>query len=269
MLFTGPSGLGKTQMMLKFAESIALGKDFLGYDIAEPRKIVVLSLEMGHPDLKFFVQQQAEALSPSDLNILRENYIVIPHGEPWAFDKPLGQDRIRKVLEHYEPQGLFIDSVGSALSGSISQEEPVKAAMGFNDHLMRKYNIFTWWIHHMRKAQGDNKRPEQQDDVYGNQYLFNRASSVYGLFGKKHEDGTVTDLRVKNLKKRLAPIEKAFGVERTTNLGFQRTGTQPASDHIIKALQYSQPEYLKGPTTNSGESSDGNAGPLGPNKQSL
>jgi hypothetical protein len=245
MLFTGPSGLGKTQMMLKFAEAIALGKNFLGYEIERPRKIVVLSLEMGHPDLKHFVSQQAAALQPGDLEVLRENYIVIPYGEPWPLDTPLGQQRLKQVLEELQPEGLFIDSVGSALSGSISQEEPVKKAMGFNDHLLRKYNIFTWWIHHMRKAQGDNKRPETQDDVYGNQYLFNRASSVYGLFGKP--DGS--DLRIKNLKKRLAPVEETYGIERLPNLSFQRTGTKVASEHIVKALTYVKPEHEKGPTS--------------------
>lgn len=249
MLLTGPSGLGKTQLSMQFAHHLALGKDFLGYNIEKPRKILFLSLEMGHKGFKHFLQQMAGHYTKDELEQLEENFIIIPHGEAWYMDQPVGQDRLRKVLDEIEPDGLFIDSIGSSISGSISQEEPVKKLVDFNDKIVKHHDLFTWWIHHMRKSQGDNKRPETMDDVYGNQYLVNRSSSTYGLF----KGAGPQDLRLKCLKMRLAEVEEPFVLERIMGLNFKRKNAvsidMPSAQAALE-LAYKKPEEEKGPSTN-------------------
>jgi hypothetical protein len=114
---------------------------------------------------------------------------------------------------------MVFDSVGSATSGDISQEGPVKALMGFNDHLRVTYDIWTWYIHHQRKAQGDNKKPNKLSDVYGNQYLVNRATSVVLLWPNKDR------IEITDLKIRLSAQTEPWEIQRLNNLEFVKLET--------------------------------------------
>lgn len=236
-LLTGPSGVGKTQLTMRWAIALALGKPFLGFDVPNPMKVMVLSLEMGHASLKVFAEHMDKSLTEEEKDLLEKNLIILPYGEPWFLDKEEGQRALNQMIEVFQPEGLFVDSIGSATSGSISQEEPVKALMAYNDHIRKKYGMFTWFIHHMRKASGENKNPNAQDDVYGNQYLVNRADAVQSVF--KSNDGKNV-LTIKQQKMRLSELPPPFKIMRTEHLDFERV-----KEVVIEpvALVYKQDSY--------------------------
>jgi hypothetical protein len=218
MLLTGPSGVGKTQFSLRVAINLALGRDWLGFQIAEPVRVGFLSLEMGHMDLKFFVNTMLQEYNDEDRALLEQNLILIPVGEAFYLDNSKKQEELRNFIKITGVQGLMVDSIGSCTSGSISDESTVKTLMDFNDNLRQSMGIFTWYIHHNRKAQGDNKKPNKLADVYGNQYLVNRATSVYCLWPVGNS------IEVIPLKKRLAPTEPSWMVTRTSTLDFKKGG---------------------------------------------
>jgi hypothetical protein len=234
MLFTGPSGVGKTQVSIRLAMHMALGKNYLEYVIDRPRKVLFFSLEMGHPDFKFFLQMMQEGLTDDERNLLERNFIVVPYGEPLYLDSERGKAQFEAIIKDVEPEGVFIDSVGSTTTGSISDEGTVKKIVDYNDHLRKKYSVFTWWIHHMRKAQADNKKPNKLSDVYGNQYLVNRATSVYCLWPKG------TKIEVIPLKKRLAKLEDPWDIQRLVNLDFMKVSD--ISFNETPKLEYKAPE---------------------------
>jgi hypothetical protein len=215
MLLTGPSGVGKTQFSLQCAIHLALGKKFLDLNIDKPHKIVMFSLEMGHAPLKVFLSKMSESLTSDELDMLENNLLVVPLGEPWYLDAHDGQQRMVSMLEDLKPDGIIIDSVGSTSTGQVSDESTVKKLMDFNDRLRNRFKVFTWWIHHNRKSQADNKKPNKMADVYGNQYLVNRATSVYCLW-----PSTRGVIEIIPLKKRLAEIESPWKVQRLSDLSF-------------------------------------------------
>lgn len=218
MLLTGPAGVGKTQFSLRAAICLALGQDFLGHSIAEPRRILFFSLEMGHADLKFFLSTMCQGMSTDDLLMLEQNLLIAPLGEAFYLDQTKEQERFEGILRDFAPSGVFIDSVGSSSSGQVTDESTVKSLMDFNDKIRQRFGVFTWFIHHNRKAQGDNKKPNKMADVYGNQYLVNRATSVYCLW----PHGNSGAIEVLPLKKRLAPMEDPWVITRLSNLDFRK-----------------------------------------------
>lgn len=220
MLLTGPAGVGKTQFSLRWAINLALGQDFLGQEIAEPRRILFFSLEMGHADLKFFLSTMCQGMSTEDLLTLEQNLLIAPLGEAFYLDQSKEQAKFEAILNQFEPNGVFIDSVGSSSSGQVTDESTVKALMDFNDKIRQRHGVFTWFIHHNRKAQGDNKKPNKMADVYGNQYLVNRATSVYCLW-----PGGGNNIEVIPLKKRLAAMEDPWAISRQGNLDFKKGGS--------------------------------------------
>lgn len=229
MLLTGPSGVGKTQFSLRVAIAMALGRDFIGFKIERQYKLLFWSLEMGHAEIKFFLSQMTEGMSQEDLLTLEQNLIVAPLGEAFFLDDKPSQDKLMGLISDLGIDGIFIDSIGSSSSGDISSEAPVKAIMNYNDAILRnKLGLFTWYIHHQRKAQGDNKKPNKQADVYGNQYLVNRATAVYCLWPHPKT------IEVIPLKKRLSALEDAWHIKRTNNLDFVKT-SQTVSLKVVGA----------------------------------
>jgi RecA-family ATPase len=216
MLLTGPAGVGKTQFSLRVAINLALGRDFIDMKVERPCRILFWSLEMGHMDLKYFISTMAEDFNDEELMLLEQNLIIAPVGEAFYLDNAKGQQQFREIVDSLNVDGVFIDSVGSTTSGSISDEGTVKTLMDFNDSLRQSLGIFTWYIHHNRKAQGDNKKPNKLADVYGNQYLVNRATSVYCLWPNNKS------IEVIPLKKRLAAVEDSWTISRVGNLDFKK-----------------------------------------------
>jgi hypothetical protein len=216
MLLTGPAGVGKTQFSLRWAINLALGRGFLGLEVTEPTRILFWSLEMGHADLKFFLSTMCSDMSEEELLQLEQNLLIAPLGEAFYLDMKDTQKQFETILEEFKPEGVFIDSIGSSSSGAVSDENTVKSLMDFNDFIRNKYGIFTWFIHHNRKAQGDNKKPNKLADVYGNQYLVNRATSVYCLWPAANA------IEVIPLKKRLSAMEEPWLITRFNNLDFAK-----------------------------------------------
>lgn len=217
MMFVGPSGVGKTQFILEAMKSIAIGKPFLGHEVRIPKKVGFLSLEMGHPDLKIFMEAQDALLSPPERDLLDENLTIIPYGEAWPLNMPVGQERLTMLIEQFGWEGLFIDSIGSSVLGDISSHQVVQPLLNYADSLRNQHGLFLWWIHHTRKSAAGATNQFNIDDVYGDQYLVNRASSAYMLL-----HGRQGLLKVRNIKNRLAAKESDYYIERTPELSFKK-----------------------------------------------
>ena len=132
MLMAGPSGVGKTQLTLKFMQHVALGKDFLHYKIAKPMKVLFLSLEMGHAELQIFMRSQDKDFTESERALLAENLNIIALGESWPLNQREGQERLVQVMDSVRPSGLFVDSIGSAIIGNINSSDVVQPFTNFN-----------------------------------------------------------------------------------------------------------------------------------------
>lgn len=236
MLLTGPSGVGKTQFSMQVAKHLALGVDFLNLGITEPRRILFISCEMGLVELKIFMKNMSEGLPSEDKLTLEQNFKIEPRGEPFYVDNAAGQLELSSMIEYIDPDLLVFDSLGSATGGELSSEQVTKKIMDFNDHIRQQYNLATWYIHHHRKASENNKKPKSQDDVYGSNVLFNRATSVFALW----PGTTSNEIEVIELKRRLSERSDPWMVARTGGLNFMRT--LPKSFTDATHLVYKQPD---------------------------
>lgn len=226
LLLTGAPKVGKTQFSLDFGARAVLGENFLDRPCRKDLKIGFLSLEMGAEEVKLFLQNQASGLTEEQLQELEERFLMIPVGEPLYLSREREQDELEEMVHEYQLDGLIIDSLGSTVEGELTSEKDAKAVMDWNDRVRRRHSCFTWYIHHHRKATGDNKKPSKLADIYGS-YLFTaRVTTALTLWNSNSNSITLIPNAV-----RLAETPEPFQVYRDNNLRFT---TKKSGITIIK-----------------------------------
>ena len=208
-------GVGKTQWSLGMAMSCALGENFLIWPVHKKMKILWFSLEMNGPALQYFTKIMATHYSPAEMETLDRNLKIVPMGETLPLDRPEGRQFLETLIEEYQPDGIIIDSMGKVTNKSLNDEEMAKKLANYYAMIRNKYDMFVYFVHHNRKANGDNKKPKDLADVYGNQYITADVSSAISLW--KEDAGEV---EVNVIKSRLAREVEPFNVLRTDALRF-------------------------------------------------
>lgn len=220
MIVTGKPGVGKTQMTLQVMIHIALGKPFLGWQIAEPRKVAFLSMEMGQAEIKIFMEEMDSILTDEERGLMHDNFLIIPIGQTVMFDTPSDQKKIQQFLETHKPEVMAVDSLSQSTLASL-EEAAVKKVMDFADRIRMNYDCSVIFIHHDRKAQIGNRRPKNLEDVYGSFYITAKATTVIGLWQNEKSYG----IELNYLKVRLAKAPDTQHITRTERgLSFEIVG---------------------------------------------
>lgn len=236
MVFSGVSGIGKTQLSMQFMFHLAMGKPFLGYEIDKPQRLGFLSLEMPDVEVKSFLQSMYPELiqtcTTDELNLLNENLKIIPFGENLPLNTPHGQDILQGYLENNEWDGVFIDSVGSSVMGNLNSAEAMQPWINNNDKMRKRYGCFFWYIHHFRKPPPGQKASGNLEDNYGDMYITARATSVYSMVESKN--GL---LKIKNSKNRHSKKEEDFLIKRESGLTFSYQGAAHEDAPVLTKLE--------------------------------
>lgn len=229
VLLSGPAGTGKSQLTLQFAIHMALGKDFLGWKIEKSYKMAFASLEMGHAELKYFLELMDEVLTPEERIKLNENFILLPIGQALLLASPGEQTKIQRFVEEHKIDGIIFDSLSVTTEDELASEVATKAIFMFINKLRNQYDMFVWFIHHNRKAQTNNKKPNKLSDVFGSYIITSQPTAIVNLWP------TAKGIEVTGLKIRLAP-PFAFKITRSEHLTFEKVEQSDVSHEDLKAL---------------------------------
>lgn len=214
MLVTGPSAIGKTQLTLDFAAHLTNGLPFLEQNV-KPSKVGLLSLEMGLTDVKHFLLTLQAAYSQEQQQVMEEMLQIFPLGEPLYMANDLVLKEVDQLIGDLKLNGLMIDSLGQATEEALS-DEAFRKFFHKMSKLRKRHKCFMWFIHHNRKANGDNKKPNKLADVFGSQYITSEATTVLGLWKGQYANS----IEVSPLKVRLAKTPDPFHIHRDQNLHF-------------------------------------------------
>lgn len=220
MLLTGFPGTGKTQLSTQLCAEVATGSpSFIGWPLAdnEPRKVLLLSLEMGPAPLHHFMVTIGEHY-PNKLK-LNSNLRLAPLGTAVHLDTPPGQKWLESKLEAEQPALLVIDSLQLSISKEMTDEQAAKDLMHYLATVRRRFGCAVVMIHHNRKKSAEAKQKDitQLSDMYGSIFFAANADAVISLDKRDEETG---ELSVHTLKNRLGAERKTFSIYRDEHLHF-------------------------------------------------
>lgn len=229
LVFTnGKGSVGKTQFNLQTAIHLCIGKPYLNFKINKPHKIVFVSLEMDKTALKKFLVPMLSTLTSDELELFYENFRMFFPDSVFYMNEPNTLTRLLKELEVFIPDGVIVDSLGVGTKGDIKVDEVIiSLANTMKYQIQRRFNCFVWFIHHNRKATGDNKKPKKAEDIFGSVYIYNSADTIIGMW----RDDEISPIEIYCLKMRMAPYFTKFYVNRTENLNFETVSATSLALH--------------------------------------
>jgi len=170
-------------------------------------------MEMPHEELRFML----DTMSFEGHELLRENFHIVPIGSGVKLSDKKNQENLNRVLDAVEPDGVLFDSLGMAINDDMSSDKVILETFDYIHSTVRgQYGAFAWFIHHNRKAQTGNSKPNKLDDLYGSRYISAATSTGIGLW----PTGQNKPIEVDCLKLRFAKKFDRFLINRTPRLDF-------------------------------------------------
>lgn len=248
-IISGEPSVGKTQAIIQMAGALAVGRDFLVWPLEKKakRKVLFLSLEMGHIPLQLFLKNISNDYSDTEKEDLRKNFTVIPSGKSLFFDTPEGRNLVISYVQEFAPDVIFVDSFSKVVSQPLTDEIAVKAFNSFVDNVLRdELGCAVVLVHHNRKTQNGMSRPNPElSDIYGNVNI-TAALDFAMILRKTHRKNHI---ELHHVKSRLGTEEEMFGLVRNENLTYvidDNEGSFNAAGHsggvIIGADSYTDTE---------------------------
>jgi hypothetical protein len=137
--------------------------------------------------------------------------------------------------------------MGKVTYSELTDEKKIKELNGYYASLRAKYGPFLFFVHHQRKATGDNKKPKNLADLYGNQYIAAEASVVINLW--LEEDNSI---EVSAIKTRLMARPRPYHIDRTSDLQFH---VKAMEDTTVPEIKEAHADGVNGHPGKSGKPS--------------
>ena len=184
LMICGPQGVGKSTV----AQEIMLARmglrapELLGFPIAtDERPVLYLAMDRP-PQIRRSLARMVDLTNQDVPERLRQQLVV------WAGPPPFDAAEAPEVFADWvaqhgrEPGLVIVDSLKDLASGLASDD----GGAGFNAAMQRVLANGTEFIslHHQRKANTDNKKPNKLSDVYGSTWLTSGQGSVLLLWGE-------------------------------------------------------------------------------------
>ena len=145
VLFNGPTGIGKSNLVLALGGHCAAGRDFLHWRAHRPARVLFIDGEMSRRLLK----RRAEDLVRR-LGTLPENLFLFSHEDMEGFqplNTPAGAEFVDRIVRQLGSVDLIIfDNIMSLVAGDMREEEGWQRVLPLINSLT-KQGVAQIWVH--------------------------------------------------------------------------------------------------------------------------
>ncbi|MEK7678422.1 MAG: AAA family ATPase [Verrucomicrobiota bacterium] len=166
LLLVGPTGVGKSSLVMQMIILWALGREAFGIVPTGPLKSLLVQAENDEGDLAEMRDGVMRGLGLSDDERARACEMVLVVREDVRIGFAFVQGVLRPLLQEHRPDLLWIDPALAYLGGEASSQKEVGAFLrNFLNPLLREFNCGCVMAHHTNKpATGREKADWQAGD---------------------------------------------------------------------------------------------------------
>jgi len=197
---------------------------------------------------------QTSLYSDAQLNLLESNFLILPFGEPKHFNDKEVIAQIMAFVGDNHLDGIFIDSLSSTTPGDLASEKETKFIFELDARVRSTFTCFTFYVHHNRKAQADNKRPNKLADLHGSVHIQSKPNTVLTLWPLDQKGDRIA---FKPLKLRSHKLTDDIIISRNDNLHYVINNT-PGSIPTSKLTVTTKEEVIVIGDSSQDIHSDGN-----------
>jgi hypothetical protein len=189
----GPTGVGKSSLMLQWSILLCLGYPFFGIAPIKPMKVLIIQAENDLGDIAEAFQDMIDSMTkisqgigkyPIDVEVIRKNLKIVSNdSSTWdAF-----ADTLSRQIAGHEPDIVFVDPLLAYIGKDMLKQENVSAFLrNMIGPILRQTGVTLFWIHHIVKpggnANGQEKSAEQNKySGLGSSELQNACREVISL----------------------------------------------------------------------------------------
>ena len=207
-LLIAPPGTGKTIFMQKFCSDLSLGGNiFDGFAEDEPvRKSLILAGEAGY---ELLVRRAASLKWKVDKKnvIVLDQYKAETLGLDVMFDSKEGLDNVKKMIDMFSPDILFVDTFSSFHESDENKAPDMKPIIKMLASYAREYNIAIVLVHHSRKRLAKERSLSlNQDDSIGSSIMNRLVGLIIGIEPLKDNEGVLLVRPLKSWFRAFSPF---------------------------------------------------------------
>lgn len=218
-LMAANPGIGKSTMSFQLAIKSILGLPFLIWENQKKMRPLIWSLDMQDNETTEFFRTMLMGYTGEQQEEICKTLRVVPWGSRLALNSKNNQQMFLEEIDAHESNFIIIDSFRQ-INSKMDMEEIGEVHEFLNKELRssqgdRKCTI--WVVHHLRKPPNEGSRkPQDINDLYGDQYIGATATGALALWSKGHNV-----VEVMNFKTRMAAQSEAFHAKRNQYLDFE------------------------------------------------
>lgn len=178
-VLAAPPKTGKSWMCLALADAIATGKNFLGFEVSTPGKVLYLALEDSESRIKNRLQQIGSAM-PENLSFVFRNIARLNEG--------LCEQIGNFIDDNQDARCVIIDTIGRVKSGSsmgLNAYEADTQQYSILQELALQKNVAIVCVTHFSKLNQYGSGDDPFERITGSTGLFGVSDAAWLIFGKR------------------------------------------------------------------------------------
>lgn len=145
----GEQKVGKSIIALNIAKSLAIGRNFLGFKVLKPRKVLLIQQEISDSAMK---ERITKMLKKEDSPLLDENFLIKnTTGSLLKITKPEDRKQLFKEIEEYKPDLIIFDPLSTFHDKKENDEKEMAEVFDYFFEIVHKFKVAILVIHHYGK----------------------------------------------------------------------------------------------------------------------
>jgi hypothetical protein len=144
----GEHKTGKSILAMNIAISLALGREFLGFEIRTPRKVLLVQQEISDPLMKDRIDKMIKSC-PRDL--LANLVIPIRQDQAWKLSRPHDREIMGEIVRDHKIDLIIFDPLMTFHDKQENDNAVMSGILGYFADLIKKYGVGILVIHHFGK----------------------------------------------------------------------------------------------------------------------